>query len=178
MTPRYTHRLDYYTGSRWFQGALVLALIGVLASGLLSALSDARERAERQWVDLLIRHMRTGMQLAMGMAIMQQRGGEMASWVDSNPVRWLDSLPQGYRGECSIDESGALSAGEWCFERDRRELVYRPQHSDHLHMLPEGGACSQLRWRVARAPEAAASGAFVGLRIETAASCQWLPEAR
>ena len=133
MTPHEPRRLGYYATKKWVQHAVLFVVVGLIAVGLISALGDATEQAERQIVELTIRNMRTGMQRAMGEALMHQREGEMASWAGSNPVRWLDSPPAGYRGECSTAESRALSGGEWCFERGRRELVYRPRNLDRLH---------------------------------------------
>ena len=168
----------YYTASHWLQGAVVLVLLGSLALGLLWALNDAKERAEKQVVELSLRNMRTGMKMAMGEALMRQREGEMVSWVGINPVLWLAGPPTGYRGECSAEESRNLSAGEWCFERENRVLVYRPRSSDHLRALVEGQSleCSQLSWRVTRVSESAASGGFIGLRIEAASPCRWVLE--
>jgi general secretion pathway protein G len=171
-------RLGYYAGRNWFQSAVLFVILGLFVIGLLSALNRAKEQAERQIVDLTIRNMRTGMQLAMGEALMRQREHEMASWVGSNPVQWLATSPAGYRGECSAEESRDLSGGEWCFERSRRELVYRPRRVEHL----QGGEdksqhqCSQLSWRVARTPGNEDSGGFIGLRLEAASSCHWVVE--
>lgn len=183
MIPREPRRLGYFATRNWFQHAVLFVVLGLFAIALISALGDAKEQAERQIVELTIRNMRTGMQRAMGEALMRQREGEMASWTGSNPVRWLDSSPAGYRGECSAAESGALSGGEWCFERGRRELVYRPHDIDRLHessggTKAVGRRCDLLRWRVARAPLSAASGGFVGLRIEAATACQWAQSGR
>lgn len=173
-------RLGYYAASHWFQGAVLLAVLALIFNGLMSALNDASERAEKQGVELTIRNMRTGMKLAMGEAMMQQREGEMAAWVGSNPVRWLGSPPGAYRGECSVEESRNLSGGEWCFERNRRQLLYRPHRPDRLHPLPPGSElqCSHLSWRVERAPESVVSAGFVGLRLEAVAPCQWVQEGR
>lgn len=178
MIPHEPRRLGYYANSHWLQAATLFVVVGSLAMGLLWALSDAKERAEKLLVELTVRNMRTGMQFAMGEVLMQQREGEMASWVGSNPVRWLGSPPGGYRGECSIEENRDLSGGEWCFQRVRRELVYRPHNADHLRALPasSGRKCRLLSWRVAGVPESMASGGFVGLRIEAASPCQWVLE--
>lgn len=172
--------LGYYAASHWMQGAVVFVVLGSVAMGLLWALGDMKERAEKQVVDLTIRNMRTGMQLAMGEALMQQREREIATWAGGNPVNWLGTPPGGYRGECSVEESRSLSGGEWCFERASRELVYRPSRVDHLRALLEVGAsqCDQLRWRVARVPEKVSSGGFVGLQIEPASACQWIMDGR
>ena len=114
--------LGYYGASRWFQGAVLFVMLGALALGLLWALADAKERAEKLVVELTVRNMRSGMQLAMGEALMQQRANEIATWVGNNPVLWLGSPPDGYRGECSAAESRDLDGGAWCFERDSRQL--------------------------------------------------------
>ena len=170
--------LGYYASSHWFQWATLFVVIGLFAIGILSALNDAWERAERQVVELTVRNMRTGMQLAMGEAMMRQRESEIASWAGSNPVRWLNSPPGGYRGECSAAESRDLPGGTWCFERERRQLLYRPRRADHLRALPgsNGGECGQLSWRVTRLPESAAGGGLVGLRLEAVSLCQWALE--
>lgn len=178
MISQEPRRLSYYMASRWFQVAVLFVIIGLFALGLLWALSDAKERAEEQVVELTIRNLRTGMRFAISEALMQQRENQIASWVSSNPVRWLGSPPIGYRGECPVRERKELSGGEWCFGRETGELVYRPHNIDHLRVLPEGRGrhCSQLSWRVVKVPGSGVSGDSVGLRIETASPCQLILE--
>lgn len=167
--------LGYYARSHWFQGSVYLLLVAFLAAWLLAALDEAEERAERLAVELTIRNIRTGMQLAMGEAMMHQRESEIASWVGSNPVRWLGAPPDGYRGECTAAEADALPAGGWCFEREHRELVYRPRNVGHLRILEaaDGRVERLLRWRVGRAVESLAAGGFVGLRVEIVTPYEW-----
>jgi len=174
MTPPRT--LGYYATSAWLQGSVFLLLCLLLGYWLLGALHDAQERGEKLAVELAVRNMRTAMQLAMGEALMHQREGEIASWVGSDPTRWLGRQPDGHRGECSAAEADNLPAGAWCFDRERRELAYRPRNVEHLRILATDGGrqTEQLRWRVARAPESAASGGFVGLRVEVVTPYKWL----
>jgi len=177
MTPREPRTLGYYAASHWFQRAVLLVITGLIAIGLISALDRAKEQAERQLVDLTVRNMRTGMQLAMGEALMHQREAEIASWVGNNPVRWLSSEPKGYRGECSQAEGGELTGGEWCFEREQKKLIYRPRRIDHLRGSVSGQACDRLVWRVTRVLDRGAdSGGFVGLRVEADPPCRWVLE--
>lgn len=170
-----TRRPGYYAASHWFQGGVFLLGCAVIGSWLLAALNDAQERGEKQAIEVTVRNMRTGMQLAMGEALMHQREGEIASWVGSDPVRWLGAKPAGYVGDCSAKEASDLPPGTWCFDRERCELVYRPRNASHLHVQDAGGARppGQLRWRVARAPESLASGGFVGLRVELVTLYKW-----
>ena len=170
----------YYMDSRWLQAAVLFVLIGLLVMGLLWALSDAKARAEKQMLELVVRNMRTGMQLAMGEALIGQREGEIASWAGENPIRWLDQPPREYLGECSEEERKNLSGGQWCFEREMRDLVYRPHSGDRLQSSNEQDRrrCNELTWRVSRVPEALSRGGFVGLRIESTSPCQWVLERR
>ena len=132
--------------------------------------------AERQMVELMLRNMRTGMQYAMGEALMRQRENEIAAWAGGDPTRWLEVPPQGYRGECSVEERRNLPEGAWCFERDSRQLVYRPRNAKQLRDPGDGQACNQLAWRVVRVADGVVSGGFVGVRIEPASICRWFLE--
>ena len=168
--------LGYYASSPWFQWAVLFVVIGLFTIGLLSALDDAKERAERLAVELTIRNMRTGMRVAMGEALIEQREGEIATWEGSNPIRWLGGPPTGYRGECSPADRQDMSGGQWCFEKSTKQLVYRPQNEGHLREGPEGSErqCQDLSWHVVRVSEAATKGGFAGLRLEPASPCQWI----
>ena len=176
MSAEHARTYGYYTAAHWFQGAVIFLLVSALALWLLSALNDAKERAERLSVELTIRQMRSGMHFAMGEALIRQSARLINSWEGSDPVRWLDSPPSGYRGECSAAERQALSGGEWCFDRKRRELVYRPKSQECLRDLGVSPAtpCAELSWRVRRSAGSPASDGFTGLRIEAASACQWL----
>jgi hypothetical protein len=167
--------LGYYAASAWFQGGIFLLVCAFVGFRLLGALDDAQERGEKLAIEITVRNMRSGMQLAMGDAMMHQREGEIASWVGSDPTRWLGGRPDGYRGECSVLDANSLPAGAWCFEREHRELVYWPRNVEHLRILAtaDGRPAEQLRWRVTRAPESAASGGFVGLRVEIVTPYEW-----
>ena len=173
MTPREPRHPDYYVGKNWFQWAVLLVILGLLAIGLISALNDVKDEAERQMVDLTMRNMRTGMQLAMGEALMHQREVEIGTWAGANPVRWLGSSPTGYRGNCSALESQALSGGEWCFVSELSELVYQPLRVASLQADGAQHRCRDLRSRVMRAPGAVERDGFSGLGTEAASDCRW-----
>lgn len=164
MVAHEARSIGYYTGKKWFQWAVLFLLIGALAIGLISALNDAKVVAERQMLDLTIRNMRTGMQLAMGEALMQGRQREIADWAGSNPLRWLGTKPVGYRGECTRYGAKALQIGEWCFDATRSELAYRPRAAPDQ--------CEVLRWRVTGSSERGnSSEGLIGLKIESVTKC-------
>ena len=168
--------LGYYAASHWFQAAVVFLILGALALILLRALNEVEEQAEKQVVDLTLRNMRTGMQYAMAEALMRQRESEIAAWAGSDPTRWLELPPAGYRGECSPEERRNLPEGTWCFESVSRELVYQPRNTKQLRDRGSGHHCSQLAWQVVRVADGAVEGAFVSVRIDATSPCRWFFE--
>lgn len=167
---------DYYAGSRWLVHAVTIVAILLLAGWLLAALQEAEERAEKLMVELTWRNMRTGLQIAMGEALMSGRDKEIAGWEGSNPVRWLGSEPSGYRGECAARLAGELPKGAWCFDSGRRELVYRPRNDRHLRIDGEAGRGKLLRWRVVAAAQEPERPGPPGLRVESVTSYSWLEQ--
>lgn len=155
---------SYWTASRWLPLGVSAVVISLLALWLLAALEETEERAEALMVELIHRNMRTGLALAMGEALLQGREAQIVSWAGANPVRWLGHEPQGYRGECDRPAQ-ELGEGEWCFDRVRRELAYRPRHDIRRGPGQGAGGKDILRWRVV-ATQPARSGLDAGLRVE------------
>ena len=170
--------LGYYAGSHWFQGAVVLLIVAIVAIQLFLALDDALERAERQSVESTISNMRTGMRMAVFKAVIEHRGDEVASWEGRNPLVWLQTVPSGYVGDCDPRKPAALPSASWCFARSNRELIYRPRKPQHLVANdPENGpACPALTWRVTKDPEAQTTGGTALLRLTAVSPCQWVIE--
>lgn len=176
MTAHEPRMLGYYAVSHWFQAAVVFVLLGVLALTILHALNEIEAKAERQSVELTVRNMRTGMQFAMADALVRKREHEIDAWIGSNPVRWLEIPPAGYRGGCSPEERQKLDVGAWCFDRVGRELVYNPRHLGSLHSQVDGKPCQQLVWRVTDGLESKHAEGFFGARIVQGSTCGWAIE--
>ena len=173
MTAHEPRTLGYYAASHWFMGAVLLALLGVLVLAVLNALNEIEAKAERQAVELTVRNMRTGMQFAMADALIRQREHEIEPWIGGNPVRWLETPPIGYRGDCSPEERQRLDVGAWCFDRVSRELVYKPRHLGLLRGRTDGDPCQQLAWRVTDELDGARAEGFFGARIVQDSTCAW-----
>ncbi len=173
MTAHEPRTLGYYAASHWFQSAVVFAMLGLLALVLLRTLNDVEAQAERQMVELTLRNMRTGMRFAAAEALMRQRESEIAAWAGSDPTRWLEVPPAGYRGECSAEDLRKIPVGAWCFERDSQQLAYRPRDTKRLRGPDDGLPCDLLAWRVVRIADRSGSSGPVGVRIEPASNCRF-----
>jgi hypothetical protein len=120
---------------------------------LLQRLETVQEEAESTALDLTIRNIRTGMQLAQGELIMHGEDGRITELAQSNPVRFLGKLPDGYEGEAVSPEQ----PGGWTYNPTLHELAYKPR------LAPAFAGRPELRWRYM---PVLADGQIRGLRLE------------
>ena len=150
MNERPLRRPDFYAGSNWLRWSVFVVAIAVFAVWLLAALRQMQAMGEKTMVELTVRNINTGLKASMCEAVIEQRGGEIAAWAGSDPVRWLATPPSGYVGECRRDEE--YVAGAWCFESASGDLVYRPRSPIGLRLEGNhGDEPAVLRWRVVMA---------------------------
>lgn len=123
-------------GASKFEFAVTVMIFGVLAAALMARLSAIQEEAERMEVNLTVRNIRVGIQLAIGERIMRGEEFRIGEVAAASPVDFLGHRPRGFT------ERGAPSApGQWSYDAARRELVYLPR-------LPRAFAdATELRWR-------------------------------
>jgi type II secretory pathway pseudopilin PulG len=139
-------------GASKFEFAVTVAILGVLATALLMRLSALQAEAERTEVDLTVRNIRVGIQLAIGERIMRGEEARIGEVAQASPVDFLGHRPRGFS-----DDSSPGAPGQWAYNPARRELGYAPR-------LPQAFAnATELRWRyVARIDS---SGRTVGVSL-------------
>lgn len=130
--------MDARRGSGLYEFFLLIALIAVLAGSLLARLDAVQGEAERLEVDLTVRNIRVGMQLAIGELIMHGQEARIADLARRRPIDFLGRTPRGYNETVGL----ASNAGEWRWDGDTRRLSYRPHHP------AEFDGSGTLRWRV------------------------------
>jgi hypothetical protein len=144
--------MKHQRGASKFEFAVTVAILGILASVLLVRLSALEAEAERVEVNLTVRNIRVGIQLAIGERIMRGEEGRIIEVVRASPIDFLGELPRGFsRGRT------AETSGQWAYDPVDRELSYIPRS-------PQAFAeATVLRWRyVARTD---ASGRTVGASL-------------
>ena len=156
--------LARWVGARWLPGLVSVVVVAILAAILLQKLDEVGEDAERLLLDMTVRNMRTGLQLAIGDAIIHGREGELVTWVGRDPTIWLGQAPAGHLGDCHGGPA-SLAGGKWCFDGATRILWYRPRH----HGLVTDGArvAGVLGWRVGASAPVGAGSKIEGLRVES-----------
>jgi hypothetical protein len=134
--------------------AVAVFLFGIFAAALLNRLIGIEQAAERTEVDLTIRNLRVGLQLAVGEMLMRGEENRLPELIDRNPISFLGRAPRGYEDGISGPESTA----RWKYDEKSRMLSYEPLQSAAFDGRTE------LRWRI-RA-DWAANGRIRSVRLE------------
>ncbi|MCK9389888.1 MAG: hypothetical protein M0Q22_16045, partial [Sulfuritalea sp.] len=93
--------------------------------------------AERTEVNLTVRNIRVGIQLAIGERIMRGEEERISEVAQANPVEFLGHPPRDFNASARAPEA----SGQWAYDPLRRELAYRPR-------LPGAfDGVEELRWR-------------------------------
>ncbi len=140
-------------GSNKFDFAITVVIFGLLATALLVRLNAIQEDAERTEVQLTVRNIRVGIQLAIGERIMRGEEDRIGEVAKASPVDFLGHKPRSFTNARAPE-----APGQWSYDPVRRELKYQPRIPG---AFPEA---TELCWRyVARVDS---SGRTVGISLE------------
>ncbi len=103
---------------RYYEFALVVIVLGLLALVLLGALGRARDAMEEAGLQAEVAALRIG--LVEVVAHREAFGGALPA--SANPIDWVADRPVNYLGEQDGRPEGR---SVWYFDRQARELVYQ-----------------------------------------------------
>ncbi len=120
---------------RYYEFAVAVILIGVLALFLLRSLAEASLAMEEATVQSVVAAMR--LELIEMVAHREMAGGVLPS--SRNPVDWVSVKPAAYLGE---RDTVPVEKSVWYFDTQAGELVYRfrDEHRARFRLTREGGA--------------------------------------
>ncbi len=111
-------------GFSLFELAVTVAIIGVLASVLLSRIKSYQEEAERAAMENVVGVLRSALAMKHGQMITQGRHEEVSKLLTMNPMDLLAQKPANYLGELNPPQKEKISRGNWYFNRKKLLLVY------------------------------------------------------
>lgn len=152
-----------------------LAVILVLAAGLLSRLYAYQEAAERADMEYSANTVKLALQLRIARDLGQQRPVDYPAVMAENPVSWLEQPMKGYRGEVGEAEARLLPGASWYYDRARGELVYLPRHNRQLQPDSTGRKRVRYQVRMLRAEAGARKddAQVVGLQLAPVEAYRW-----
>src|SRR3989338_9812007 len=124
-------------GASKFEFAIVVTILGILAAALLARLNAIEADAERTEVDLTVRNIRVGIQLAIGEHIMRGEEERILEVAQASPIDFLGHRPRGFNAGARSPQA----SGEWAYDPILRELAYLPR------LRGAFGGAEELRWR-------------------------------
>jgi type II secretory pathway pseudopilin PulG len=143
-------------GLNRFEFAVTVAIFGVLGTALLLRINAIQEDVERTEVDLALRNIRVGIQLAIGERIMRGEEGRIAEVAAGSPIDFATDQA-GARPPSFAAGRVPEHPGQWAYDPYRRELAYQPR-------MPGAFAdARELRWRYVARVDAA--GRTVGVSL-------------
>jgi general secretion pathway protein G len=123
-------------GATKLEFVVVVVVFGLLAAILLARINAIQADAERTEVDLTVRNIRVGIQLAIGERIMRGEEHRIDEVARASPLEFLDHRPRGL-----VDDPEVQQAGQWTYDPRQRELIYLPRSPEAFDQA------RRLRWR-------------------------------
>jgi general secretion pathway protein G len=114
---------------------LVIVVISLLGAIATDRFLYYQELAEKAAMEATLSAVKMGLHIRMAVLTASNRRDMATALEHENPLRWLNELPANYEGEYRAP----VDRGTWYFASDARELVYVPNHTNHLNWQQTGG---------------------------------------
>lgn len=162
------------TGFTLLELAIVILLIGIVASIFLNRMQRYQELAEKTVVEATVANMRSGLRYRVAELMMNGQMNEMGSLSRENPMSWLKAPPSNYLGQLGQAQNQRIPPGSWYLDQGRHELVYLLDRSRYFKPGPDGRKA--IRFHViasTRKHAANESDRVEGISLAPVASYDW-----
>lgn len=110
--------------------AVVVVVVGVLAAVLLDRMAYYQVQAERVSLQTTVANLRSTLQIRVEQAKLPGGSIDLTMLAEENPFNWLKSKPVNYAGEYYSPSDAQIGAGNWCFDRSDKSVVYLLNNSE------------------------------------------------
>lgn len=104
--------------------AVAVMVVGVLAAVLLDRMTYYQAQAERVSLQTTVANLRSTLQIRVEQAKLPGGSLDLTMLAEENPFDWLKSKPVNYAGEYYSPSDEQIGAGNWCFDRSDKSVVY------------------------------------------------------
>ena len=136
---RYTRDARHQRGLSILEFTLVVMIFSVLIVFAANRITALRVDLERAAVEHVLAGMRSALALEYAELLVQGRRERIAQWAGGNPLQLLE-----FRRSFETEAGADPGPGDWSYDRERGEVVYRPAHPAALTGDPDAVG----RWRV------------------------------
>lgn len=112
--------------------ALAVTLIGIFMGIFVQRVILLTVAAEATAVELMIRNLRTGMMLYVSSQLLEGREDRIEELAQSDPFTVMNTPYGNFGGVISRAEVEGAESGQWFYDRDDNELVYKIVNRDYF----------------------------------------------
>lgn len=112
--------------------AIAVILISIFIGVFVQRVILLTVAAEATSLDLMIRNLRTGMMLYTSSQLLAGKTDRIADLVEGDPFNMMGTSYGNYGGPLTAVEIAAAQPGQWYYESDNHELVYKVVNSDYF----------------------------------------------
>lgn len=128
--------------------AVMVIVIAICAVWLLNRLAFLEALAEARALDMTVRNLRIGVMVNVSTHLLEGKYDSMAAMAQSNPVGVVIEPPPGYIGALRQANEANIQSGQWYFDEDRQQLVYRIVNSRYFESTGDGPARVRLKLKL------------------------------
>jgi hypothetical protein len=156
----------------YFQAALYVAIVGILAAVLLERLLTYAEIAERAAMDATVSRLNAALYTRIAYLTLRGEADAIDGFRDRNPFSSAKMHVPNFIGEFDIAPPGDEAQGRWFYDRIRRQLVYVPNLKRYLRK-GAGDADAALRYRLEL--HTSSERQYTGASMAPVGETRWTP---
>lgn len=111
-------------GAGLLEFAVVAIVVGILAALLLQRLWYYQGEAEQVAVKMMVANIRSALEIKVAQAKLPGSSLDLTFLTEENPLNLLKVKPANYAGELYSPSKEDIGAGNWCFDRGDKSLIY------------------------------------------------------
>ncbi|WP_218147341.1 type II secretion system protein [Duganella sp. CF517] len=104
--------------------ASVLVIVGILTTVLLHRIWRYHGEADEAAMRVTVAHLRTALEIKVAHGKLPGGTIDLTILAEQNPFDWLKDKPANYAGEYFSPSDADIGAGNWCFDRRDKSVVY------------------------------------------------------
>ena len=111
-------------GASLLEFALATTIVAVLATILLQRIYYYQGEAEAAALRMTVANLQAALEIKVAQGKLPGRTFDLTILTEQNPFDWLKSKPVNYAGEYFSPSDSDIGAGNWCFDRADKSMVY------------------------------------------------------
>jgi general secretion pathway protein G len=111
-------------GASLLEFAVVVVVVGILTTVLLDRIRHYQGEAEAAAVRMTVANVRAALAIKVAQGKLPSGTIDLTILAEQNPFDWLKDKPPNYAGEYFSPSDAEVGAGNWCFDRSDKSVIY------------------------------------------------------